>query len=55
VAVLREPVDKFFEAVMVMVEDSSVRDNRLALLKNVALLAAPLADLSKVVVAGREG
>lgn len=52
VAVLREPVDKFFDAVMVMVEDSSIRDNRLALLKNVALLAAPLADLSKVVVAG---
>ncbi|MFZ5648678.1 MAG: glycine--tRNA ligase subunit beta [Bacillota bacterium] len=51
-AVLREPVDRFFEAVMVMVEDESIRDNRLALLKNVAGLASPLADLSKIVVSG---
>jgi len=51
-AALREPVDRFFEAVMVMVEDQGIRDNRLALLKSVALLAAPLADLSKIVVAG---
>ncbi|MFZ5649833.1 MAG: glycine--tRNA ligase subunit beta [Bacillota bacterium] len=51
-AALREPVDNFFDAVMVMVEDESVRDNRLALLKNVAVLASPLADLSKIVVSG---
>ncbi|MFZ5596841.1 MAG: glycine--tRNA ligase subunit beta [Bacillota bacterium] len=52
VAGLRDPVDRFFEAVMVMVEDEKVRDNRLSLLKNVALLVSPLADLSKIVVAG---
>ncbi|MFZ5633577.1 MAG: glycine--tRNA ligase subunit beta [Bacillota bacterium] len=51
-ALLREPVDSFFDAVMVMVEDRKIRDNRLALLKNVALLVSPLADLSKIVVAG---
>ncbi len=50
VAVLRKPVDAFFDAVMVMVEDERVRDNRLALLKNIALLVSPLADLSKIVV-----
>ncbi|MHB8157598.1 MAG: glycine--tRNA ligase subunit beta [Desulfocucumaceae bacterium] len=52
VALLREPVDKFFDSVMVMVEDEKVRDNRLALLKSVAVLAEPLAHLSKIVVAG---
>lgn len=52
VAALREPVDRFFEAVMVMVEDERIRDNRLALLKNVVALVAPLADLSKIVVTG---
>lgn len=52
IAELREPVDRFFEAVMVMVEDERIRDNRLALLKNVAALVAPLADLSKIVVTG---
>ncbi len=49
---LREPVDNFFSAVMVMVEDENVRSNRLALLNNIALLVSPLADLSKIVVAG---
>jgi len=52
VALLRGPVDSFFDAVMVMVEDEKVRDNRLALLKSVAVLAQPLADLSRIVVAG---
>ncbi|MCL6612801.1 MAG: glycine--tRNA ligase subunit beta [Peptococcaceae bacterium] len=51
-AVLREPVDAFFDAVMVMVEDEGIRDNRLALLKNVALLVSPLADLGRIVVSG---
>lgn len=51
-AVLREPVDNFFNAVMVMVDDESIRNNRLALLKSVAVLASPLADLGKVVVSG---
>lgn len=52
IGTLRGPVDNFFEGVMVMVEDQRVRDNRLALLKKVASLASPVADLSKIVVAG---
>ncbi len=47
---LRGPVDNFFDAVMVMVEDEALRNNRLALLNNVALLISPLADLSKIVI-----
>jgi glycyl-tRNA synthetase beta chain len=52
-AELREPVDNFFDAVLVMAEDREIRDNRLALLKNVANLSLPLADLSKIVIAGQ--
>lgn len=32
-AALRQPVDAFFDSVMVMADDTSIRDNRLALLK----------------------
>ena len=35
---------------MVMVDDTAVRDNRLALLANLAALVKQVADLSKVVV-----
>ncbi len=51
-AALREPVDSFFDAVMVMVDDGKIRHNRLAILKNVALLTSPLADLERIVVTG---
>ena len=33
---LREPIDRFFEQVFVMVEDTRVRDNRLRLLSAIA-------------------
>ncbi|MGY6518645.1 MAG: glycine--tRNA ligase subunit beta [Lysobacteraceae bacterium] len=33
---LREPVDRFFDQVMVMAEDPAIRENRLALLKRLA-------------------
>lgn len=36
----------FFEAVLVMAEDSTVRSNRLGLLQRVAALASGAADLS---------
>lgn len=49
-ATLRGAVDNFFDGVMVMVEDEGVRNNRLALLKRVALLGSVVADLGKVVV-----
>jgi glycyl-tRNA synthetase beta chain len=43
---LREPVDAFFEAVMVMDEDKALRTNRLALLSNLKGLFDRIADLS---------
>ncbi len=39
-------IDKFFEDVMVMVEDASLRDNRLGMLQRIAALADGVADLS---------
>lgn len=45
---LAAPIDAFFSAVMVMVEDQAVRNNRVALLKAIAGLATPIADISKV-------
>jgi len=41
-------IDKFFEDVMVMVEDEAVKNNRLALLQRVSALAEGVADLSKL-------
>lgn len=45
-AQLREPVDRFFDEVMVMVDDQNVRNNRLALLANLRDLFLHVADLS---------
>lgn len=45
---LRPLVDGFFDGVMVMVEDTSLRDNRLALLRALHELFAPLADFSRL-------
>jgi len=50
IAELQNPVDRFFGDVMVMVDDEQVRDNRLALLKNIADLISSIADLSKIVI-----
>ena len=47
-ASLREPVDTFFDKVMVMTEDSAVRANRLALLKQLGDLMNHVADISKL-------
>jgi len=41
-------VNKFFESVMVMAEDKSIRENRLALLQRIVHLADGVADLSKL-------
>lgn len=46
---LAEPIDIFFNEVLVMAEDEDVRRNRLALLSHVASLAREVADLDKVV------
>ena len=45
-AELREPVDRFFDDVMVMAEDSSLRANRLALLHRLQGLFLAIADVS---------
>lgn len=47
-ATLREPVDAFFDAVMVMDEDQGLRENRLALLNQMRQLFLRAADLSKL-------
>ncbi|MGI6097335.1 MAG: glycine--tRNA ligase subunit beta [Dethiobacteria bacterium] len=45
---LREPIDLFFDNVMVMVEDKELRQNRLALLKSLQQLYLRIADFSKI-------
>lgn len=50
IATLQEPLDRFFNSVMVMVEDKDLRENRLAILLRVATLVKKVADLSKIVV-----
>lgn len=46
---LRKPVDEFFETVLVMAEDETVRMNRLSLLARMAELFFRVADFSKIV------
>ena len=45
-AKLKAPTDRFFDEVRVMVEDSALRQNRLALLKHLADLFLAIADFS---------
>ena len=47
-AALREPVDLFFDDVMVMADDDSVRNNRLALLGELQGLFLNVADISRL-------
>ena len=47
-AMLREPVDAFFDAVMVMADDAAVRRSRLALLAQLHRLFLTVADLSRL-------
>jgi glycyl-tRNA synthetase beta chain len=47
-AVLKVPVDAFFESVMVMVDDDTIRRNRLALLSDLRISMNRVADLSKL-------
>ena len=46
-AELRPAVDEFFDKVMVMVDDSAVRNNRLALLNRLSNLFLNVADISR--------
>jgi glycyl-tRNA synthetase beta chain len=45
---LKEPIDQFFDQVMVMTEDDSLRNNRLALLKQLENLFLSVADISRL-------
>lgn len=47
--VLREPVDNFFDNVMVMVDDEELRENRLSLLAKISETMLMICDLSKIV------
>jgi glycyl-tRNA synthetase beta chain len=50
-AALREPVDRFFDDVMVMADDAAVRSNRLALLGALRALFLDVADISRLSIA----
>ncbi len=45
---LKDPVDRFFDAVMVMAEDEGLRANRLALLHAIGALFLRIADVSRL-------
>jgi len=47
-AVLKAPVDTFFDKVMVMVDDEKLRRNRLALLRDLRLAMNRVADISRL-------
>ncbi len=49
----REPVDAFFDKVMVMVEDEKLRSNRLALLRTLLKEFSTIADFSEIVTEGK--
>jgi len=54
IAKLRPAIDKFFDGVMVMVDDDTVRANRLALLQTVVKEFSTIADFSEIVTEGKE-
>lgn len=47
-AALKEPVDRFFDDVMVMAEDEALKNNRIALLNQISELFLQTADLSRL-------
>jgi glycyl-tRNA synthetase beta chain len=49
----REPVDAFFDKVMVMVDDANLRANRLALLRTLLKEFSTIADFSEIVTEGK--
>jgi len=52
---LRPEVDRFFDKVMVMVEDEKLRANRLALLATLLKEFSTIADFSEIVTEGKTG
>jgi glycyl-tRNA synthetase beta chain len=51
---VREPLDTFFDKVMVMVDDERIRSNRLALLQTLLKEFSTIADFSEIVTEGKE-
>lgn len=49
---LAQPIERFFNEVMVMAEDEAVRQNRLALLTDISKIGGRLADFSKLNIVG---
>jgi len=54
IAKLRPAVDRFFDKVMVMVDDEKLRANRLALLATLVKEFSTIADFSEIVTEGKE-
>jgi glycyl-tRNA synthetase beta chain len=54
IAKLRPAIDRFFDKVMVMVDDDNLRANRLALLQTVVKEFSTIADFSEIVTEGKE-
>jgi glycyl-tRNA synthetase beta chain len=54
IAKLRPAIDKFFDKVMVMVEDAKLRANRLGLLQTLVKEFSTIADFSEIVTEGKE-
>jgi glycyl-tRNA synthetase beta chain len=54
IASLRNPVDAFFDKVMVMDKDAEVKQNRLALLAGITGLFSMIADFSRLVLSPEE-
>ncbi len=52
---LSQPLEDFFNKVMVMCEDEKLKINRLRLLGEIVSLYSPIADFSKLVKSGEEG
>ena len=48
IATLQGPVDAFFDDVMVMADDTAVRQNRLALLASISAIFGQIADFSQI-------
>ncbi|HEX4427235.1 MAG TPA: glycine--tRNA ligase subunit beta [Terriglobales bacterium] len=51
---VREPLDTFFDKVMVMVDDERIRSNRLALLQTLLKEFSTIADFSEIVTEGKD-
>jgi glycyl-tRNA synthetase beta chain len=54
IAKLRPAIDRFFDEVLVMVDDDNLRANRLALLQTVVKEFSTIADFSEIVTEGKE-